>query len=442
MVRHANEKCAAPPPFGRRAFFGRPFLLLATLALSTTALLSGCGGSDDGASLRWLTSWAASHNVRETPAGLPDSTVRMIVRPTASGDSFRVRIENTVGTAPVSFSSAYVGVTGSGAAVMADTNLRLSFDGREGLTLAPGALAWSDPVNMRVQAFQRLAVSLYVASASDVSTHSLGLTTNYMARGNQAAAVSGTGFTPVNPIAQGTTILAFPVYWVGAVDVLSPTAATVVTLGDSITDGRCSTTTSGGLLGGGVVVPDVYQRWTDILADRLAALPQDQRKAVANAGIAGNRVVAGGNGPPALERLDRDVLALSGVSHVIFFEGTNDISGGASAATVIAGMQQVIDRVRARKIKIVGVTAIPRGQAGSVGFTAVQEQIRLEVNTWIRTPGRFDGVLDFDAIMAGGGKSPTGAEIIKPEYNCDNVHPNAAGYAALGGSINLDLLKN
>ena len=442
MTTHAHREGSAPPTFHRRAFSRRPFLLLASLALSTTALLSACGGSDDEASLRWLTSWAASHNVRETPAGLPDSTVRMIVRPTVSGDSLRVRLENTVGTAPVTFSSAYVGVAGSAAGVMADTNLRLTFDGKENLTLAPGEQAWSDPVNMRVQAFQRLAVSLYVASASDVSSHSLGLATNYMARGNQAAAVSGTGFIPVNPIAQGTSILAFPVYWVGAVDVLSPAPATVVTLGDSITDGRCSTTTNGGVLGGGVVVPDVYQRWTDILADRLAALAPDQRKAVANAGIAGNRVVSGGNGPPALARLDRDVLALSGVSHVIFFEGTNDISGGASAATVIAGMQQVIDRVRAGKIKIIGVTAIPRGQTGSAGFNAVQEQIRLEVNSWIRTPGRFDGVLDFDAVMAGGGKSPTGAEIIKPEYNCDNIHPNAAGYAALGNSINLDLFRN
>lgn len=437
-----NDDGMAAPTFQRRAFFRPPVLLLASLALSTAALLSGCGSSDDGPSLRWLTSWAASHNLRETPAGLSDSTVRMIVRPTASGESFRVRIENTLGTAPVSFASAFVGVAGTGAAVVADTNLRLTFDGKDSLTLAPGTQAWSDPVNMRVVAFQRLAVSLYVASASDVSSHSLGLTTNYMARGNLAGAVADAGFTPVNPVAQGTTILAFPVYWVGAVDVLSPVPGTVVTLGDSITDGRCSATTNGGLLGGGVVVPDLYQRWTDILADRLAALPPDQRKAVANAGIAGNRVVAGGNGPPALERLDRDVLALSGVSHVIFFEGTNDISGGASAATVIAGMQQVIDRVRARKIKIVGVTAIPRGQAGSAGFTAVQEQIRLEVNNWIRTPGRFDGVLDFDAVMAGGGKSPTGAEIIKPEYNCDNVHPNTAGYAALGNSINLDLFKN
>lgn len=441
MARHENDRGVASPLVERRALLRRPFLLLASLTLSTAALLSGCGGSDDD-SLRWLTSWAASHNLRETPPNLADSTVRMIVRPTASGDSMRVRIENTVGTAPVTFSGGYVGVVDSGAAVKPGTNLRLTFGGKESLTLEPGALAWSDPVSMQVQAFQKLAVSMHVAAASDASSHTLGLTTNYMARGNQAAAVAGGAFSPVNPIGQGTTILAFPVYWIGAVDVMSPTSGTIAALGDSITDGRCSTTTNGGLLGNGVVVPDLYQRWTDILADRLAVLPREQRKAVANAGIAGNRVVSGGNGPPALERLDRDVLGLSGVTHVIFFEGTNDIAGGATAATVIAGMQQVIDRVRARKLKIVAVTMIPRGRSDGGGFTAVQERHRLEVNSWIRTQAKFDGVLDFDALMVGGGKSPTGAEIIRAEYNCDNIHPNAAGYAAMGRSINLDLFKD
>lgn len=423
----------------RRTFIRRPVRWLAAMALASTALLSACGG-DDGSDRRWLTSWAASHNVPEAPANLANSTVRMSVRPTSSGDAVRVRIENTVGTAPVTFSAAYIGVAGAGATIDGQ-NLRMTFNGSESLTLAPGAQAWSDAVNMPVQAFQRLAVSLHASTATNASAHSLGLTTNYIASGNQAAAVGGTGFSPVNPVAAGTTILAFPVYWVGAVDVMSSTRSTIVTLGDSITDGRCSTTTNGGLLAGGVVVPDQYQRWTDLLATRLAALPEDQRKAVANAGIAGNRVVAGGNGPPALDRLDRDVLALSGVSHVIFFEGTNDISGGASAATLIAGSQQVLDRLRARGLKVIAVTAIPRG-AATGGFTAAQEQVRLEVNAWMRAPGRFDGVIDFDALMAGGGRSPTGAEIIKAQYNCDNVHPNAAGYAAMGNAINLDLFKN
>ncbi len=422
----------------RRAFLARA--ALAWVAIPLAGLLAACN-DDDGDSARWVSAWTVAHNVRETPAGLADSTVRMIVRPTTSGRELRIRLENTVGTAPVTFSAAYVGVSDSGAAVAPGSNRALSFGGRPDLTLAPGAGAWSDPLPFDVVAFRRLTLSLDVASASDASTHTLGLATNYIAPGRHGADAGAAGYVPVPPIAQGTTPLAFPFYWVAAVDVLSPaTAGTIVAFGDSITDGRCSTTTAGG---SGVVVPDLYQRWTDVLAERLASLPAGRSKAIANEGIAGNRVVAaGGNGPTALDRLDRDVLDRAGATHVIFFEGTNDISGGATSATVIAGMQQVVDRVRARGLKIVGVTTIPRGRPASVagaGFDALQERYRLEVNDWMRTPGRFDGVIDFDALMAGGGKSPTGAEIIRPDYNCDYIHPNAAGYKAMGEAIDLGL---
>lgn len=423
----------------RRPVICSPVWWMATLALAGATLLTACGSGNDDRG--WLTSWAASHNRPEAPANLSDSTVRMIVRPTAAGSAVRVRLENTVGTAPVTFSAAYIGVAGAGATVDGP-NVRMTFSGNDMLTLAPGTQAWSDAVNMSVQAFQRLAVSLHASSATDASAHTLGLTTNYIARGNQAEAAGGAGFGPVNPVLQGTSISAYPVYWVGAVDVMSSTRGTIVTLGDSLTDGRCSTTTKGGTLAGGIVAMDQYQRWNDILANRLAALPEDQRKAVANAGIVGNRVVlAGGFGSSALDRLERDVLAFSGVSHVIFFEGTNDISGGASTASLIAGSQQVLDRLRARGLKVIAATTIPRG-AVTGGLTAEQEQVRLEVNAWIRTPGRFDGVIDFDALMVGGGKSATGAEIIKPEFNCDNVHPNAAGYAAMGNAINVELFKH
>lgn len=424
----------------RRPAIHRPVLWIAMLALAGATLLSACGGGSSG-DRGWLTSWAASHNRPEAPANLSDSTVRMIVRPTAAGSAVRVRIENTVGTAPVTFSDAYVGVAGAGATVDG-SNMRMTFNGNNTLTLAPGTQAWSDTVNMSVQAFQRLAVSLHASSATNASAHTLGLTTTYIARGNLAETVGSTGFSPVNPIMAGTSISAYPVYWVGAVDVMSSTRGTIVTLGDSITDGTCSTTTNGGTLAGGVVVMDRYQRWNDILADRLAALPEGQQKAVANAGIVGNRVVtAGGFGPSAVDRLDRDVLALSGVSHVIFFEGTNDILGGASTGSLIAGSQQVLDRLRARGLKVIAGTIMPRG-AATGGFTAEQEQVRLDVNAWIRTPGRFDGVIDFDALMVGDGKSPTGAAMLKPEFNCDNTHPNVAGYAAIGNAINLDLFKN
>jgi lysophospholipase L1-like esterase len=284
--------------------------------------------------------------------------------------------------------------------------------------------------------FQRLVVSLHVASASDISTHTLGLTTNYYASGNRAADASESGFTPVPPMAAGTTVPAFPFYWLAAVDVASPTAAgTIVAFGDSITDGRCSTTEND------VVLPDKYQRWTDVLAARLASLPANEARAIANEAIAGNRIVSGGNGPPGLQRIDRDVLERAGATHVILFEGTNDINGGATAAQVIAGMQQIIDRVHAKGLAIIGVTIIPRGRPETMaGWTPEREAHRLEVNAWIRTQAEFDGIIDFDRLMTGG-PVYAGSESIKPEFDCDYTHPNAVGYQAMGEFVDLGLFR-
>jgi len=121
----------------------------------------------------------------------------MVVRPTISGHQVRVKVENTLGQAPVVFSAAYIGVVSTGAALVPGSNKRLTFAGQAGLTLAPGAGAYSDPVRFDVEAFQRLAVSLDVVSESDISAHALGLVTNYFAAGAQAAGTPGSGFAAV-----------------------------------------------------------------------------------------------------------------------------------------------------------------------------------------------------------------------------------------------------
>jgi lysophospholipase L1-like esterase len=181
-----------------------------------------------------------------------------------------------------------------------------------------------------------------------------------------------------------------------------------------------------------------------VLAERLASMPAHYPKAVVNAGIAGNRVLVDGpTGPAALARLDRDVLDRAGATHVILFEGTNDVYRSATSAEVIEGTRQIIDRVHARGMKIIGATMVPRGkpEGAADGFTELQERYRLEVNAWIRNQAPFDGVIDFDAVMTGGGLSPTGAQIMKREYSCDFVHPNAAGYRALGEAVDLRLFE-
>ncbi len=412
-----------------------------TAAIALLVALTGCATGPKGGEKDWYTAWAAAHNARATTPAMSGRTVRMILRPNIPGNAVRVKLENTMGEAPVVFSGAFIGVAGEGAAVRQESITRLTFAGEPGLTLAPGQGAYSDPVSFDVKAFGKLALSLDVQSASDISTHHVGLVTNWSAAGARAADASGAGFEPL-PEVPALNTGQWPFYWVAALDVLSPgTSGTIVFLADSITDGCCSTRDEEG-----TVRPDLYQRWTDVLAARLAARPPGEQKGIANAGISGNRVLGRGNGPSAFERLERDVLDRAGVTHVVFFEGTNDLAGNFTAAQVIAGMRQIIALLRSRGIKVIGVTVVPRGRpAPEPGWTVVNETERIKLNEWIRTKGIFDGVIDFDALMkdgpvvtlTGGGY----AAAMPQQWNCDNTHPNAAGYKAMGEFVDLGLFR-
>jgi lysophospholipase L1-like esterase len=407
-------------------------------------------GDDWGDKGRWFTAWSNSISVRlksssAAPNYAPDvtnSTVRVLVRPTIAGNALRIKLENTLGKSPVVLSAAFVGQAGTGAAIAPGTNRPLTFQGQPGITLQPGEGAYSDPLPFPVKPFQRLAVSLNVLSAAEVSAHSLGLATTYISPGPVGSSESDASFAPVNQDA-GT----FPIYWIAAVDVKSGTAAgTIVTFGDSITDGRCSTRDPAT----GVIYPDQYNRWTDLLAARLQARYGKRAPAIANEGIAGNRVAAptgptnyAGTGPAALDRLDNDVLGRAGLRWVVFFEGTNDIFGGSGAATLIAAIQQVIDRVHAKGVPIIGSPIIPRGKTTSApGWSPAMEAVRLQVNHWIRTQANFDGMIEFPALMQGPIDAASASETIWRDYSCfDNTHPNKAGYQAMGSYVDLGLFK-
>ena len=387
---------------------------------------------------RWFSAWSVAHNVGEIVPDFSNTTVRMIVRPTISGQSLRIKLENTRANTPVTFSAAFIGVSDTGAMVAAATNTRLTFSGASQLTLAPAEGAWSDPVAFDVKAFQRLAVSLDVVSASDVSMHALGLVTNYSAKGALAAASSGSGFTPISRTVPGSSVVEFPFYWLAAVDVMSSSAVgTIVAVGDSWVDGRCSTTEQT------VVRPDLYQRWVDVLAARLASGLPNEPRAVVNAGIGGNRIIpGGGNGPAMLLRLERDVLERAGATHVFYLQGMNDIGGGDSAANITAAMQQIIDRVHAKGLSIIGGTLFPVARPDLAGWGANHEAQRLAVNNWIRTQANFDATVDFDRLMSGG-PVYAGSASLRPEFACDdNVHPNALGHKAMGEFVDLALFRS
>src|SRR5262245_49811980 len=412
-------------------------LAVGVLLFLPFAVDAGGGGKD------WYTAWYASHNGRKTTQAVRGRTGRMFLMPTISGTRGRVKVENTMGEAPVTFSAAYLGVSiGDTADIKSGSNRQLTFDGQPGLTLAPGQGAYSDAIKFRVRAFEKVTLSLDVASAPDISTHVVGLRINYSAAGARAADPSGGGFEPL-PEIPALNSGQWPFYWVAALDVKSEsTTGSIIMFGDSITDGRCSTRDDAG-----VVQPNLYQRWGDVLAHRIARGPKDQIKAVANAGIAGNRVLNRGNGPSALERVHRDVLDRDGATHVIFFEGTNDITGGFTAAQIQAGTQVIIDKVHAAGMKIIGVTVIPRGRpAPATGWTADMEVQRLALNELMRHEANLDGIIDFDQLRRGGpilelaGRGT--ARQIPPPWNCDNTHPNPAGYKAMGEYINLRLFKD
>ncbi|MGC9668788.1 GDSL-type esterase/lipase family protein [Planosporangium sp. 12N6] len=358
----------------------------------------------------------------------PDATVRNVLTVTAPGDNLRVRLSNPFADTAVTVRAATVGrQPATDRPALARGSVRtLTFGHRRGVTIAPGASVWSDPAPLRVRFGDHVAVSVY-APGAPVSDHTFPppdtdppgsfLSTG---PGDATADSGGTAFGAFRP---GT------LWWVDAVTGTSPARGTIVTLGDSITDGYQA-------VGGG-------PRWTDVLAARIDALPGDAPLSVANAGISGNTVSVQPNpydptnqccGPPAPLRLDRDVLSVPGVRYVFLLEGTNDIGGGDYAPSappdqVIEAMREVAARVHRAGKKMVGATILPMCNAAG----SAKEQTRLTVNRWIRTSRTFDAVVDFDAVL----RDPADPTVIRQQWRADCYHPNAAGDRVLGDSIPL-----
>ncbi|MFE6487269.1 SGNH/GDSL hydrolase family protein [Streptomyces sp. NPDC057757] len=365
----------------------------------------------------WTGTWegAASGTV---PA-LPGATIRNVVHTSVGGGATRVRISNRLGTQPLRLGAVTVALQEPGAPRSAKAvpgSMRTAtFAGAATVTIPAGRDLLTDPVYLQVPADANLLVSVHTPVDSGPATyHRSALQANFVApAGDRTAEESGTAYT--------TAIGNW--YYVTGVDVLGTSAAgSVVTLGDSITDGTGSSFSAN-------------HRWPDRLADRLAALPPTRRLGVLNAGISGNRLLLEGRGPSALDRFDADVLSRTGVRVVIVMEGINDIKGAPAEtdpAAVEDAYRRLVSRAHARGIRVVGATLTP--YAGHSAFTQAREAVRQEVNRVIRTGGLFDEVVDFDAVV----RDPARPSRILPAYDPgDHLHFNDAGLKAMADAIDL-----
>jgi lysophospholipase L1-like esterase len=352
-----------------------------------------------------------------------DQTIRQIVHTSVGGDRVRVVLSNAFGTAPVEIGAADIALRDTDAAVVAGSVKPLTFGGSAKASILPGATLVSDAVELKFAPLADLAIDLYLPGdlgigPSPVTTHNGASQTNFLSEAGDHT--GDPGFKPAGQA--GAWFL------LARVEVAAPAGTrAVVTFGDSITDGARSTA-------------GANSRWPDQLARRLAA-QRGTQVAVLNAGISGNRVLGDGAGQSALARFDKDVLMQTGVTHVVVMEGINDIgvaraNPSPSAADLIAGHKQLIERAHAHGIKIIGATLTPYDGAGY--FTQEGEGKRQALNDWIRTSGAYDGVIDFDKIT----RDPAAPTKFAPAFDSgDHLHPGDAGYKAMGDAVDLALFR-
>jgi len=380
----------------------------------------------------WVGSWATSEQIPEpnnslAPGDLRDATLRQIVHLSLGGSVLRVRISNTFGTAPLHLTSVHLArpVSASSSQIEVATDRALAFSKLLSVTIPAGAEYISDPVGFVAAPQSDLAITFHIDEPPMGETsHPGSRATSYFLHGEHVADADLPGATRFDHW-----------YYIEGVDVNAPPgAAAIVALGDSITDGHGSTTNGD-------------DRWTDDLARRLWAVTAAPPRSVLNKGIGGNRLLLDGLGPNALARFDRDVLAQPGVRYLIVLEGINDIgtfgqqpdqaqtAHEALVRAMTGAYEQMLMRARARDIRVFGGTLTPFGGSTYYKPGPLSEADRAAVNRWIRAPGHFDGVIDFDKAL----RDPAQPEQLLPAFDSgDHLHPSPAGYRAMAAAVPLE----
>ena len=388
--------------------------------LTLSAVIAGCAPTPD-----WVTTWATAlqiaepHNLPPEP-GLAGNSFRQIVEVSIGGEQIRLHLSNLFNEEPTEILGVEIARAksqGASPEIDLDSSVELTFGGERAVTLAPCAEAVSDPIVFRLESREDLAITIHYGQVArtPMTSHPGSRTTSYIAEGNTSDFLAPAATTD-------------HWYTISAIDVIprSPSAAIAV-LGDSITDGR-GTTTNG------------QNRWTDQLSRSLLQDPRTENLAVLNFGLGGNCILRGGNGPTAQSRYQRDLFGPCGVKYVILFEGTNDLGGSRdgekTAEDIKAVFRDIIREAHERGIKVIGAT-VTSAVGSFYERDGEHEKGRQALNAWIRESGEFDGVIDFDKITAG----PDDPTRINPAFLFENdwLHLNAQGYELMGKSIDHSL---
>ncbi|MGV9641690.1 SGNH/GDSL hydrolase family protein [Streptomyces sp. SS1-1] len=419
----------------RRLRAGRLAAALA-FALTTSVVAASAptaaGAQRPSASKGWFTSWASSQQGLATEQ-LNDQSVRMISHLSQGGDALRVRLQNTFGQTPLTVTAATVAHTDGAGAATDGAPVSVTFAGSRTVVVPAGGEVWSDPARLGTAAQDDVAVSVSVSGTVAAGVHNSAFRTNYLTppgSGDHTADASGTAYTRTT----GAT------YLVSAVDVHNPRLrGTLVAYGSSVVDGTGSTD-----CGPGCQRPGENLRWTDGVARRITEeLPADRQFTVANAGIGGTtsaatcpRMDPSLRGLDAVSRLDRDVLALHGVTGVLFYYGTNDLAAGCEAGPILDSYRDVFRRLRAAGVKVY-VTPITPRPGYSDQNNRDRHTVGTFVSTWNTCAGTCDGVLPFDQVL----RDPVKPNSINPPYDTgDGVHANIAGQQALADIVSLPML--
>ncbi len=352
-----------------------------------------------------------------TTSEIRNTTVRQLVRVSADGARLRLRLSNEDGNDALQLAAVHVGLAGADGAVLAGTDHAVTFHGQNGVVIPAGAPTLSDAIDLPTHALDRLYISIHVPGPMALRA----------ARTLFQYAAGAPGDFTAAAALPGVRLMRVPVLVTLVESQTTAPTSVLVALGDSITEGAASTA-------------NAFRSWPDRLAERTAA----HHWSVVNAGISGNRLLRYGAGPSALARLDRDVLSVPGIKAIVLMEGINDIGRGlgtanstepVTAEALEAADEQIIARAHEHGIRVIGATLTP--YEGASYASPAGEAAREALNTWIRTSGAFDAVIDFAPVVA----DPANPLTFAKAYNDrDHLHPNDAGYKAMGDAVDLSVL--